>query len=149
MQMASQHQQPWLVPVCPLAHAPYSWNLKPSTVCWEINCLGPGGIAKASSTKDLCISVQRCISFPTARGSHLDLADVILFVQAERSLYFCQRYFPYLKCHPKQVAKVTHLLSTCLLPFSMSEKVFYVLGMLIKFENWSLKKTLEGSEAPF
>lgn len=42
--------------------------------------------SKASSTKGLCISVQRCISFPTARGSHLDLADVILFVQAERSL---------------------------------------------------------------
>lgn len=42
------------------------------------------------------------------------------------------------------------MLSTYLLPFSMSEKVFYVLGMLIKFENWSLKKkNLEGSEAPF
>jgi len=66
--------------------APYSWNFQPSTLCWEINCLGLGGITKTSSTKDLCITVQRCISFPTARGSHFDLADVILFVQAERSL---------------------------------------------------------------
>lgn len=32
------------------------------------------------------------------------------------------------------------MLSTCLLPFFMSEKVFYVLGILIKFENWSLEK---------
>ena len=86
MQMASPHPQPQLVPMCPLAFAPYSWNFQPSKLCWEINCLGLGGITKASSTKDLCISVQRCISFPTARGSHLDLADVILFVQAERSL---------------------------------------------------------------
>lgn len=50
---------------------------------------------------------------------------------------------------PQQVAKVTHLLSACLVPFSMSEKVFYVSGMVIKFENWSLKKPLEGSEVPF
>lgn len=32
------------------------------------------------------------------------------------------------------------MLPTCLLPFSIVEKVFYVLGILIKFENWSLKK---------
>lgn len=86
MQTASLHAQPWLLPMCPLPHIPHSANFQPFMLHWEINCLGPGGITKASSTKDLCISVQRCISFPTARGSHLDLADVILFVQAERSL---------------------------------------------------------------
>lgn len=86
MQTASPHAQPWLLPMCPLPHIPHSVNFQSFMLRWEINCLGPGGITKASSTKDLCISVQRCISFPTARGSHLDLADVILFVQAERSL---------------------------------------------------------------
>lgn len=86
MQRTFPHPQTCLVPMWPLALAPYSWNFQPSALCWEIKCLGLGGITKASSTKDLCISVQRCISFPTSRGSHLDLADVILFVQAERSL---------------------------------------------------------------
>lgn len=76
---------PQLVPMCPLTPAPYSWNFQPSTFCWAINHLGLGRIATASSTKDLWFSVQRRISFPTARGSHLDLADVILFAQAERS----------------------------------------------------------------
>lgn len=86
MQMALPHPQPQQVLVGPLALAPYSWDFKPSMLCSKINFKGLVTITKANSAKDLCISVQRCISFPTARGSHLVLADVVLFVQAERSL---------------------------------------------------------------